>query len=214
VRHTNDKGASTVLHCRIDAELEAWDEGLAAFQAKPFHRVKLAGHEGTPLVRPVQSLVHVTPFFVRGLSELKRFKLLPNPITNLAILNVHELDANFVAISMSVGFDEIAEHPLLFALHNGASEGHLDMELTIHIRLCESVAGGVEQTEQLLVGEVELFGETWAIFVNFFELEWVNIGHEVPMSHEGAKQHLQSSKVIGMPRLFCAAHLPRLILQS
>ena len=91
-------------------------------------------------MRPIQSLVHMAPFTFRRLSELQRLELLPDPVANLAILDMHELNADFATIGLPVGFNKVSEHPLLLSLDNSASEGHLDGELPVQVSLCESVA--------------------------------------------------------------------------
>ena len=91
-------------------------------------------------MRPIQSVVRLAPFTFRWLSELQRLELLPDPVANLAILDMHELYADFATISLPVGFNKVSEHPLLLSLDNSASIGHLDGELAVQISLCESVA--------------------------------------------------------------------------
>ena len=60
--HSNDEGSGALLNCGVDAEFEAWDESFAALETKSFHSIKFASHECAPLVRPVQTLVHVNLF--------------------------------------------------------------------------------------------------------------------------------------------------------
>ena len=60
--HSNDEGSGALLNCGVDAEFEAWDESFAALEAKSFHSIKFASHECAPLMRPVQTLVHMNLF--------------------------------------------------------------------------------------------------------------------------------------------------------
>jgi len=102
----------------------------------------------------------------------------------------------------------------LLALDNGAAERHLDVELSVHVRLRKAVAGRVEQAEQLLIGEVELFRQARAILVVLLQAKRVNIRDQVPMRHEGSQEHLQPGQVIGLPLLICAAQRLGLILEG
>ena len=105
VSHADDKGASALLDCRVDAEFQAGDERLAAFETETFHGVELASHEGTPLMGPVQASVHVDTLSFSWFSELNRLEFFADPVANVALLNVHELHANISAVSITVGLD-------------------------------------------------------------------------------------------------------------
>ena len=71
MRHSNYEGASALLNSGVDAELEAGHEGFTAFQPKSLHGVELARHECTPLMGPIQTLVHVAILIFRRLSVLE-----------------------------------------------------------------------------------------------------------------------------------------------
>lgn len=75
----------------------------------------------------------------RRFTELNRFKLFTNPSANLAVLDMHELHGNFIAVSFTVGIDQFAEDPLWFSLNDCASKGHLNVEFSVHVSLSESV---------------------------------------------------------------------------
>ena len=109
---------------------------------------------------------------------------------------MHELNGYFVAVSLAVGTDQFAEHPFSLPLHDSAAEGHLDVELTVHVSLSETVVSRVEQGEELVVREAELLGEAWAVFVVFLEVEWVDVRDEMTVSHESSQQHLQANQLI------------------
>jgi len=145
MRHTNDKSSGAFLHSGVNAEFESWDEGLAALETESFHGIELAGHESTPLVRPVKTRVHVHSLTFRRLAELNRFELLTDPVANFTILDMHELHGNLIAVCFAVGLNQIAKNPLLLSLDDGTSEGHLDVELAVHVRLSEAVVSRVEQ---------------------------------------------------------------------
>ena len=155
VRHTNDKGSGALLNGRVDAEFEARDESFAAFETKPLHRVKFASHEGAPLVRPVETRIHMNAFGFRGFSELNRFKLFTNPVANLAVLDVHKLNGNFIAVCFTVGINQFAEHPFCLSADNGASKRHLNVELSVHVSLSKTIASWVQKRKELFVGEAE-----------------------------------------------------------
>ena len=99
---------------------------------------------------------------------------------------MHELNGYFVAVSFAVCTDQFAEDPFSFSLHDSATEGHLDVELAVHVSLCEAVVSRVEQLEEVVVREAELLGQTWAVFVVFLEVERIDIRDEVTVSHESS----------------------------
>ena len=138
--HTNDECTSALFHCGVNAELETWDERFAAIESKALHRIELLGHEGAPLVRPIQASVHVNFLSFSLLSELNRFKLLTDPIANFTVLNMHELNTNLAAVSLSIGINNISQLPLWLSLDNSALHGHMNIEFTVHIGLSESVS--------------------------------------------------------------------------
>lgn len=141
--HTDNKSAGSFLNCGVDAEFEAWHERLATLKTEPLHRVEFLCHEGTPLMCKVESLVHVYTLSFCRLFELDRLELLTDPVANLTILDMHKLDADLATVSLFVGFDKVAKHPLLFSLNNCASKGHLYVELTVHVSLAEAICLGI-----------------------------------------------------------------------
>ena len=173
--HANDESARTFLHCRVDAEFESGNERFAALKTEPLHRVEFAGHESTPLVSVVKASVHVDALTLGWLPELDRLELLADPVADFALLDMHELDANFAAIGLAVGTDEVTQLPPLFALGDSAVVGHADRELTVHISISEAVMRRVEHVEELLVGETELLGETGAIGVDLFQVKRIDV---------------------------------------
>ena len=100
--HSNYESASTLFHGRVDAELETGNKGFTTLKAKTLHRVEFASHESTPLMGPVKARVHVDSLFLAWLSELDLLKLVSDPIANLAVFNVHELDTNLVTVCLAV----------------------------------------------------------------------------------------------------------------
>ena len=114
---------------------------------------------------------------------------------------MHELNGYFVAVSLAVCTDQFAEDPFSFSLHDSAAEGHLDVELAVHVRLSEAVVSRVEQGEEPVIGEAELLGQAGAVFVVFLEVEWVDVRDEVTVSHESSQQHLQANQLICRSRV-------------
>ena len=100
---------------------------------------------------------------------------------------MHELNGYFVAVSLAICTDQFAEDPFSFSLHDSAAEGHLNVELAVHVRLSEAVVGWVEQVKEVVIGETELLGQTWAVFVVFLEVEWVDVRDKVTVSHESSQ---------------------------
>ena len=139
---------------------------------------------------PVETLVHVDAFRFGYLTELDRFKFFTNPVANFTVLNMHELHSNLTAISFLVSLNQLAQDPLILSLDNSATERHLNVELAVHVSLCEAVGCWVEHLDEVLVGEAELLGEARTVTVDFLELKGVDIGQQVTVGHVGAKQHL------------------------
>jgi len=195
--HTDDKSASTFLDGGVNAELKAWDEGLTTLKTESLHRVELAGHEGSPRVGPVDSLIVSDLLSLRWLSELERFELFADPIATLAVFNMHELHSNSLAVSIFICLDKLTQLPLGFSLQNGAALSvHLEAELAIHVGLSEPVAGRVEHFKEVLIRETELFGEARAIFVVLFKFQGINLGKQMTVSHEGSQEHLQAGELV------------------
>lgn len=57
---------------------------------------------------PVKARVHMNALFLAWLSELDILELVAYPVADLAVLNVHELDSNFLAICLTVSRNEIS----------------------------------------------------------------------------------------------------------
>lgn len=102
VRHSDNKGPGALFDSGVDAEFEAGHEGLATFETEALHRVELASHESTPLMGPVEALVHVNALSLGLLTELDGLKLFSDPITDVAVLNVHELHTDLVTVGLAV----------------------------------------------------------------------------------------------------------------
>ena len=102
MRHSDHESSRAFFNSGVDTVFKARNEGFAALQPEALHRIELAGHEGTPLVGPVQALVHVDPLFLAGFAELNRFELFANPVAHLTILDIHELDGDFAAVGLAI----------------------------------------------------------------------------------------------------------------
>ena len=152
-------------------------------------------------MRPVQTLVHVNFLTFRLFTELNIFKLVANPGANLSILDMHELNGNFVAVCFTICFDQFTEHPFSFSVYDSAAKGHLNVELTVHVSLSEAIASRVKQGEKFFIWEVELLGQTWAIFIVFLEVKRVDVRDEMTVSHESSQKHLQSHQFICLSRV-------------
>ena len=90
---------------------------------------------------------------------------------------MHELDGYFVAVSLAVCVNQFSEHPFPFPLHDSAAEGHLNVELTVHVSLSEAIVARVKQGEKIFIWEAEFLGQAWAIFVVFLEVKRVDVRH-------------------------------------
>ena len=167
MRHANYKCTSAFLYCRVDAEFEPRNKRFAALKAEALHSIEFAGHECAPLVGPIQADVHVDALISSHISELDGLKLLTYPITSFAVLNMHKLNTNFVAVGFLVGGNKIPEHPLLLLLGDGTVQGHLNVKLTVHIGLSKAIACRIEQVMQRFIWEAEFTRKTWAISIVF-----------------------------------------------
>lgn len=95
-------------------------------------------------MRPIQASVHVNFFSFGLLSELNGLELLTDPIASFTVLNMHELNTNFTAVSRLIGIKNISQLPLGLLLDNSALHGHMNIEFSIHIRLSKTVIGRVQ----------------------------------------------------------------------
>ena len=102
VCHSDNKGPGALFDSGVDAEFKAGHEGLATFETEALHRVEFASHEGTPLMGPVEALVHVNALSLGLLTELDGLKLFSDPVANVAVLDMHELHTNLVAVGFAV----------------------------------------------------------------------------------------------------------------
>jgi len=198
--HSDDESTCVLLHRRVDAVFESWYKRLTPLKTEPLHSVELARHEGTPLVCVVKSRVHVNALSFGSFSELNRFKFFTNPITDFALLDMHELHSNFSAVGLTICGNKIAQFPTLLTLGNAAEIVHSERELTVHVGLRESVLRRVKQRKGVLIREAELLRQTWTVTVDLLELQRIDIRSVVPMRHEGAQKHVQANCfVVGLP---------------
>ena len=102
VRHSDNEGPGALFDSGVDAEFKAGYEGLATFETEALHRVEFASHEGSPLMGPVEALVHVNALSLGLLTELDGLKLFSDPVANVAVLDMHELHTNLVAVGFAV----------------------------------------------------------------------------------------------------------------
>ena len=54
---------------------------------------------------PIQASVQVDALLSTHISELNGLELLSEPIANLAVLNMHELNANLAAVGIFIGLN-------------------------------------------------------------------------------------------------------------
>jgi hypothetical protein len=102
VRHSDHEGAGTLFDGGVNAELEAWNERFAALETEALHGVEFHCHEGTPLMGPVQAHVQVDALGLGRVAELNSLELFADPVALFFVLNVHKLNANFLAVSLAV----------------------------------------------------------------------------------------------------------------
>ena len=127
-----------------------------------------------------------------------------HPVTHLSIFNMHELNANFAAIRISIRFDQISELPFGLLFQDGAFVWVRIVDFFVHVLLSEAVSGRVQEGHQALIRESELLCKAGAIFVNFSELEWVDIGHKVTVGHKRSQKHGQADRFISNSYRICA----------
>ena len=120
---------------------------------------------------------------------------------------MHELHSNLTAISFLVSRNELAQDPLILSLDNSATERHLNVELAVHVSLCEAVGCWVEHLDEVLVGEAELLCEAWAILVVHFQVKWVDVCNQVPVGHECTQEHVESNNLLRVLSIACSTAL-------
>ena len=201
VSHSYDKITTTFFYGRVDEGFESRDERFTTSEAESLLYGEFFLHKSTPLICPIQSIIRTASFAIRQLIELQRLKLFTDPVANLTILDMHEMNADFGTIGLPVGFNEVPEHPLLLSLDNRAPKGHLNGKLTVHVSLCESVAPRIEQREELVVGEAILLSQAWNVTIDLLKPQRVQIGSIVPMGHESLQEHLKPGHFVRLLRL-------------
>ena len=116
VRHTNDEMMSTFIYSSIDGDFKARNETLTAFKSETFHRVELLGCEASKIVGPIKTIIKVDLFFIAHFVELDTFKVQPNPVADVTLRDMSELNSNLTAVGGSVGFDDVLELPQFLLL--------------------------------------------------------------------------------------------------
>lgn len=101
--------------------------------------------------------------------------------------DMHVLNTNFTAVSFLHGGDNFSEGPLaLLPAHNTAPLRQTDEEFAVHVSLSEAIERRVEKLQHLLSGLLELRGNL--IFVDFCQIERVNVSLVMTMSHVSANE--------------------------
>ena len=90
---------------------------------------------------------------IRSLVEDDLLDVLSDPVASLSVLDMHELDANLVTVSLLICSDQISQLPLGLLLHNGATEWSLVVDLLVEVGFGKSIGFGIDLSLEFLVWE-------------------------------------------------------------
>lgn len=188
VWHTNNEISGTIVNGGVDSTLEAWGEGLATFETESLHSVELLSEEGAEVMSPIQSVVKVELLLVIHAVVLDTLKVNSNPIANIALRDVGEFNANLTAVGILVGLDDVSKLPDALLLQNSGGMWQFNRELTVQISLSKSVVFVVEAVSERLVHNKELAHQVLVIFVNFLNLQWIQVGDQMTNCFESVEK--------------------------
>ena len=118
--HSNDEFSAAQFHCGIEQIFESRNKRLATFKSKSFGCVEFLRHEVAPLMGLVKAIIHVDLLVLFRLVVLNIFESFTHPVALFSIFYVHELDSDFAAVGVFVGFNEISKFPFRFLFQNCA----------------------------------------------------------------------------------------------
>lgn len=107
VWHADDKMRRAILGSRIDSDLKTGNKTVAAFQSESFLCVEFLSQESAVMVSPVESVIKMYFLFVGHSVVLNTFEACANPIANICLWDVAELDSNLATVSLFVSCNDI-----------------------------------------------------------------------------------------------------------
>lgn len=133
-----------ILDSSINRNLEAGNKRVTALKAESLLGVEFLGHESTEVVGPLKTVVEVKFLSVGHAVVLDAFEVDSDPVANISLGNVTELDSYLSTVSCLICLDDLMQLPVLLLTHDRTLVGELNVELTLQICLCKSVLFVVE----------------------------------------------------------------------
>jgi len=147
-------------------------------------------------VGPVQTTVEVDFLFSVEALILNGLEFFSDPVALCAVGDVHEFDANLLAVSSLVSFQKLFQLPLLLLFQNCADLGNINEESSFEVLLSESIRLVVEEGGQLGLGEPELSAKGLVVLVHFLHLKRIDVGHKMTVSQKRAHKYGEFGRVL------------------
>lgn len=195
--HTNNKVVSTFIDSGVNCYLKTRNETLATFETEPLHSVEFLGQEEAEIVRPVESVVQVDLLCISHTVVLDALEVEADPVADVALGNVRELDSDLAAVGGLVCLNDVFELPGALLGQDARLVRKLNVELSVKVMFGEPVLLVVEEREQRASRAVEFLLEGLDIIVGLLQLEGVQVGHEVTHRFERVQQSREVNGLFG-----------------
>jgi len=113
---------------------------------------------------------------------LNTFKVHADPVTNLSVRNMHELDTNAATVGRGVSFEKFFEFPDAFLFANSTFLNRVQVKFTIEVCHGEAVGFIVKKSQNICLGEAIFIRDIFVITIVLFELKGVNISDQMTVS--------------------------------
>jgi len=100
--HSDNKSLSAKLHTLVHCYFKSRDERLAPLETKTLHGVELLRSEVAELVSPVEASIKMYLLLLFNFLVLHALKSTPDPVLGFFVTDMHEFNANFIAVSVFV----------------------------------------------------------------------------------------------------------------
>ena len=185
VRHTNNEISSAEVDSLVNANLDTRHERLATLEAKTFVSVEFLREEQAEVVGPVEAIVEMKLLLISHLHVLDAFKVNSDPVADISLGNMVELNTNLRAVSSLVGLNDVSEFPNFLLLQNAGLVWQLNQKFTVQVLLSKSVVFVVKTCLQLVAGHEVFSLDVLVVFVNFDHPQGIKIRNQVSNSFEG-----------------------------
>lgn len=113
---------------------------------------------------------------------LNTFKVHADPVTNLSVRNMHELDTDAATVGRGVSFEKFFEFPDAFLFANSTFLNRVQVKFTIEVCHREAVGFIVKKSQNIFLGEAIFIRDIFVITIVLFELKGVDISNQMTVS--------------------------------